>query len=116
MEEKKSSVFTHRFCLFPAYSQFLPVFRCHHVIVLLVTGTHIIQVTQNVTSIANFNLVLHLELESTEHRAQGSRLESSYTRTVEAGVWRDEVEEGRALSITKVSKSFHNSIQRSGTR
>ena len=66
---KESSVFTHSFRLFSAYSQFLPVFRCHHVIVLLVTSTHIIQITQNVISIANFNLILDIEIESTEHRA-----------------------------------------------
>ena len=39
------------------------------VIVLLVTSTHIIQITQNVISIANFNLILDIEIESTEHRA-----------------------------------------------
>ena len=38
--------------------------------VLLVINRHIIvQVTQNVTSIANFNLVLDIEIESKEHRA-----------------------------------------------
>ena len=37
------------------------------VMVLLVTSTHIIQVTLNVTSIANFNLVLDIDIESTEH-------------------------------------------------
>ena len=75
--------------------------------VSLVTSTHIIQVTQNVTSIANFNLVLDIEIESSEHRIQ-TGLEASYTGTAEAGVCRDGGEEGRALSITKVSKSFHN--------
>ena len=71
---KESSVFTHSFCLFSTYSQFLPVFRCHHVIVLLVTSIHIIQITQNVISIANFNLILDIEIESTEHRAHVWRL------------------------------------------
>ena len=37
--------------------------------VLLVTSTHIIQITQNVISIANFNLILDIEIENTEHRA-----------------------------------------------
>ena len=37
------------------------------VMVLLVTSTHIIQITLNVTSIANFNLVLDIDIESTEH-------------------------------------------------
>ena len=32
---------------------------------------HIIQVTQNVTSIANFNLVLDIEIESTGHTSRG---------------------------------------------
>ena len=59
----ESNVFTHL--------QSLPVFHCHHVMpmVLLVTSTHIIQITQNVISIANFNLILDIEIESTEHRA-----------------------------------------------
>ena len=39
------------------------------------------------------------------YRAQSTRLEASYTRTAEAGACRDGGEEGRALSITKVSKS-----------
>ena len=41
------------------------------VIVLLVTSTHIIQITQNVISIANFNLILDIEIESTEHTSRG---------------------------------------------
>ena len=41
------------------------------VVVLLVISTHIIQVTQNVTSIANFNLVLDIKIESTEHTSRG---------------------------------------------
>ena len=64
------------------------------VVVLLVISTHIIQVTQNVTSIANFNLVLDIEIESSEHRIQ-TGLEASYTQTAEAGVWRDGGEEGQ---------------------
>ena len=41
------------------------------VIVLLVTSTHIIQITQDVISIANFNLILDIEIESTEHTSRG---------------------------------------------
>ena len=48
--------------------------EAYHIIVLLVTTTHFIQVTQNVTSIANFNLVLDIEIESTEHKAYVWRL------------------------------------------
>ena len=68
--------------------------------VFLVPSTHIKQVTQNVTSIANFNLILDIEI------AHSACLEASYTRTAEAGVWRNGGEQGQALSITKVSKSL----------
>ena len=54
------------------------------------------------TSVANFNLVLDTEI------AQSTRLDASCTRTIEAGVWWDGGERGRALSITRVSKSLHN--------
>ena len=70
--------------------------------VLLVPSTHIKQVTQNVTSIANFNLILDIEI------AHSACLEASYTRTAEAGVCRDGGEEGRAQNITEVSRSSHN--------
>ena len=62
--------------------------------VSLVTSTHTIQVIQTFTSIANFNLVLDIEIESSEHRIQ-TGLEASYTQTAEAGVWRDGGEEGQ---------------------
>ena len=39
--------------------------------VLLDTRTHIIQVTQNVTPIVNFNLVLDIEIENTERMSEG---------------------------------------------
>ena len=41
------------------------------VMVLLVTSIHIIQITQNVISIPNFNLILDMEIESTEHTSRG---------------------------------------------
>ena len=41
------------------------------VIVLLVTSTHIIQITKNVISIANFNLILGNEIQSSEHTSRG---------------------------------------------
>ena len=41
------------------------------IMVLLVTSIHIIQITQNVISIPNFNLILDMEIESTEHTSRG---------------------------------------------
>ena len=56
----------------------------------------------NWMSVANLNLVLDTEI------AQSTRLDASCTRTIEAGVWWDGGERGRALSLTRVSNSFHN--------
>ena len=97
--------FTHNLYLFSTYSHLQHVSRCHHVMVLLVTSIHIIQITQNVISIANFNLILDIEIESTEHRAHVQRLATHRLLRQESEGWG---KEGRALSITKVSKSFHN--------
>ena len=58
------------------------------------------QITQTVTVISYFYFNTQIE-----HR---SRLEASYTRTADAEVQSDSGEQGRALSITKISvKSYY---------
>ena len=81
--KKKSCVFTHSFSLFSAYTQFLHVFCCHHVMVSLVTSTHTIQVIQTFTSIANFNLVLDIEIENTERMSEGKLHTDCWGRSLE---------------------------------
>ena len=72
--------------------------------ILLITSTHTVQVTQNVTSTANFNLMPNTDGESTEHR------EASCTETVEAGVWMDGGEQGWALVVMVVAFSSRTRI------
>ena len=76
--------------------------------ILLITSTHTVQVTQNVTSTANFNLMPNTDGESTEHR--DTRLEASCTETVEAGVWMDGGEQGWALVVMVVAFSSRTRI------
>ena len=50
---------------------------------MLVTSTHTIQVTHNVTSIVNFNLVLDIEIENTERMSEGKLHTDCWGRSLE---------------------------------
>ena len=57
--------------------------------ILLITSTHTVQVTQNVTSTANFNLMPNTDGESTERLAAQKllRQESGWMEVNRAGPW-----------------------------